>query len=89
MVSSFRDLIAYQKAYKMSLDIHKLTLSFPKFEQHELASQLRRASRSVTLNIAEGFGRKHRSTLADFRRFIVTALGSCDEVRVGLTFAKT
>ena len=88
MIKSFRDIIAYQKAYKMSLDMHKLTMDFPRFEQMELAGQLRRASKSVALNIAEGYGRKHRSTLADFRRFIVIALGSCDEVSALLDYCK-
>ena len=88
MVSSFRDLVAYQKAYKMSLDMHKLTLDFPKFEQHELANQLRRASKSVAMNIAEGFGRKSYGSLADFKRFMIMALGSNDEVRVQLDYCK-
>ena len=88
MIRSFRDLIAYQKAYKLSLEMHSLTLNFPKFEQFELAAQLRRASKSVAMNIAEGFSRKSYSTLADFRRFIRMALGSNDEVRVQLDYCK-
>ena len=88
MISSFRDIVAYQKAYQMSLEMHKLTLDFPKFEQTELASQLRRASKSIALNIAEGFGRKSYGTLADFKRFITMALGSNDEVRVQLDYCK-
>ena len=88
MIDSFRDLIVYQKAYKMSLDMHKLTMTFPKFEQNELANQLRRASKSVAMNIAEGFGRKSYSTLADFKRFMIIALGSNDEVRVQLDYCK-
>ena len=88
MIKSFRDLIAYQKAYQLSLELHKLTLNFPKLEQHELASQLRRASKSVAMNIAEGFGRKSYSSLADFKRFMIVALGSNDEVRVALDYCK-
>ena len=88
MIKNFRDLIAYQKAYKMSLEIHKLTLNFPKFEQHELAGQLRRASKSIAMNIAEGFSRKSYSSLADFKRFLRIALGSNDEVRVQLDYCR-
>ena len=87
MVSGFRDIIAYRKAYEVSLDIHKLTLSFPSYEQHELAGQLRRASKSVAMNIAEGFGRKTHS-LAEFKRFLVISRSSCDEVRVQLDYCK-
>ena len=88
MIKNFRDLFAYQKAYQLSLEIHKLTLNFPKIEQYELGGQLRRASKSVAMNIAEGFSRKSYSTLADFKRFIKIALGSNDEVRVGLDYCK-
>ena len=88
MIRGFRDLIAYQKAYQMSLDMHRLTMKLPRFEQMELASQLRRASKSIALNIAEGYGRKYRSTLADFRRFIVIAMGSCDEVNALLDYCR-
>jgi four helix bundle protein len=58
----------------------------PKQEQYELASQLRRASKSIAINIAEGYGRN--STLEDFKRFIIIAIGSCDEVRVQLDYCK-
>ena len=90
MINSFRDLIAFQKAYQMSLEIHRLTLEFPRYEQMELANQLRRASKSICLNIAEGFGRKQLGTLQEFKRYMVIALGSCDEVqvRVALDYCK-
>jgi len=88
MIDNFRDLIAYQKAFKLALSIHKLTLTFPKFEQVELGGQLRRSSKSIATNIAEGFGRKSTSSLLDFKRFIKIALGSNDETRVHLDFCK-
>ena len=88
VASSFRELIAYQKAYQVALDLHNLTLGFPKFEHFELGSQLRRSSKSVATNIAEGYGRKANSSLADFKRFIRIALASNDETRVHLDFCK-
>ncbi len=57
-ISSFEDLVVFQKAYKLSLKLHKLTLSMPKEEQYGLASQIRQASKSICANIAEGFAQK-------------------------------
>ena len=87
MASSFRELIAYKKAYVLSLKIHEMSLTMPKIEQVELAGQLRRASKSVCLNIAEGFSRKDTS-LAEFKRFLVMARSSCDEMRCGLDYCR-
>ena len=87
-INGYKDLIVYQKAYELALDIHNLTLSYPKFEQYELANQLRRASKSIAMNIAEGYGRKARASLADFKHFLIIALGSNDEVMVQLDFSK-
>jgi len=53
------DLDVYKKLYKLALEVHELTLSFPKFEIYELGSQLRRSSNSAPANLAEGFGNKH------------------------------
>ena len=54
-------------------------------EQFALADQVRRASKSVCANIAEGFARQ-RGSSADFHRFLVLALGSSDEMKVWLSF---
>ena len=86
MINSYKDLIVYQKAYENSLRIHEISLRFPKIEQYELGSQIRRATKSIALNIAEGFGK--RSSLAEFKRFLVMALGSNDEVSVQLDYCK-
>ena len=79
-ISSYRDLRIYQRSYEAALEIHKITLRFPGFERSELGSQLRRAATSIPINIAEGYGRKRSPD--DFKRFLVIALGSCDEVSV-------
>ena len=85
VVRSFEDLEVYRRAYKAALEIHKASLNFPKIEQYALADQIRRASKSVCANVAEGFARQ-RSSSADFRRFVVMALGSSDEMKVWLSF---
>jgi four helix bundle protein len=53
------DLEVYKKLYKLSLEVHELSLTFPKFEIYELGSQLRRSCNSAPANLAEGFGNKH------------------------------
>jgi four helix bundle protein len=74
------------KSYELALEVHRMTLGFPDFERFELGRQLRTASTSIAVNIAEGYGR--RSSSADFKRFLVMATGSCDEVKVWLSFAR-
>jgi four helix bundle protein len=56
-------------------------LGFPAVEQRALADQIRRASKSICANLAEGFARQGLAP-ADFRRFIMMAMGSADEMRV-------
>ena len=85
-IRSYRDLRIYQRSYQSALEVHRLTLKFPAFERRELGSQLRRASSSIAINIAEGYGRK--KSPEDFKRFLVMALGSCDETSVLLDFSR-
>ena len=84
-VSSFEDLEVFQRAYRVSLEIHKESLGFPKIEQFALADQLRRASKSICANIAEGFSKQHRSS-AEYRRYLSMAIGSADEMRVWIRY---
>ena len=86
MIKGYEDLKVYQRSYKSSLDVHKLSLSFPKHEKQELGGQIRRSTKSIAMNIAEGYGK--RSSVAEFKRYIVIAIGSCDEVRVQLDYCK-
>ena len=85
MAESYKDLRVYKLAYELGLEIHSLTMAFPKFELYELGSQMRRCSKSVPANIAEGYGRSHYG--ADFIRFLVFALASSDEIAVHLQYA--
>ena len=85
-VVSFEDLEVFQRAYRMSLEIHRRSLAFPQIEQRVLADQLRRASKSICANVAEGYGRQKRSK-AEFKRFLQMAIGSSDEMRVWVRYA--
>ena len=82
----YHRLDVFKKAYQLALEVHKLSLRFPKHEQYELAQQLRRSSKSIPANIAEGMGRQ--ASPADVSRFIRMAIGSCDESRIWLEFAR-
>lgn len=84
MVMRFEDLQVFRRAYGVSLEIHKTSLTFPKIEQYGLADQIRRASKSICANIAEGFSKKRSQ--ADFNRFLGMAIGSADEMRVWLRY---
>ena len=81
------DLEVYRRAYQVSLAVHRASLGFPPIEQRALADQLRRASKSICANLAEGFGRRGHAP-ADFRRFVVMGIGSADEMRVWLRYAR-
>ena len=79
--SSFEDLEVFKRAYRLSLEIHRSSQDFPSSEQYELGQQVRRASKSICANIAEGFG-KQSTSRAEFGRFLKIAMGSADEMRV-------
>ena len=55
----FQDLLVYQKSFQLHLEVHEISLSFPKFEMYELGSQIRRSSNAVPALLAECFGNKH------------------------------
>ena len=55
-LSSFRDLRVWQEAMKLTMEIYRVTVNFPKHELYRLSSQIRRAAVSVPSNIAEGKG---------------------------------
>ncbi|MDX8537719.1 four helix bundle protein [Mesorhizobium sp. M4B.F.Ca.ET.215.01.1.1] len=85
-VGRARDLEVYKRAYAVSLEIHKATLAFPRIEQYALADQLRRSSKAICANLAEGFAKQPHSK-AEFARFISMAMGSCSEVETWISYA--
>ena len=74
---TFEDLEVYQVARDFRKDMYGVTRQLPNFEKFELASQIRRASVSLTNNIAEGHGRYH---FADQVRFFLGSRGSLQEL---------
>ena len=85
MAHRFEELDVFQRAYKLSLEIHRVSLTMPQIEQQALADQIRRASKSICANLAEGFGKQSQSK-AEFRRYVLMALGSADEMRVWIRY---
>jgi len=77
MSFKFEELKVWQKAIDLSYEIHKLTLTFPKEEIYILTSQIKRASDSISLNIAEG---STGQSDAEFGKFLGYALRSAIEV---------
>ena len=85
MNKGFRDLIAWQKAYELVLEIYKLSRRFPRHEQYGFTSQICRAAVSVPGNIAEGYERQHRR---EYIRFLIIAKGSLGELETYLLLAQ-
>ena len=80
MIQDFRDLAVYQRSYRLAIEIYKMARDFPREELYGLTSQIKRASTSIPLNIAEGYGK--RENVNEFKRFLLMAIGSCNEMRV-------
>ena len=76
-IQSYKDLIVYQKGYKLALEIYRATKKFPKEEIFGLVSQMRRSAVSIPCNIAEGYRRNHRK---EYIQFLYIASGSCGEL---------
>lgn len=76
-MSSYNDLEIYKLSYEYALEIHEMTMHLPSYEQYEQGSQIRRSSKSIKDNIAEGYGRRRYK--AEFIRFLIFAHASCDE----------
>ena len=83
-VSSHRDLIVWNKAMDLAVDVYRLTASFPAAERYRLVDQLSRAAASVPANIAEGHA---RSTARDFAHFLSIARGSLMETQTYIMLA--
>ncbi|OGC54110.1 hypothetical protein A2797_02630 [candidate division WWE3 bacterium RIFCSPHIGHO2_01_FULL_48_15] len=85
-MKTYEDLEVYKRSYKLALEIYKFSFTLPKDLQYDLADDIRRAARSVTSNIAEGYGR--RKSGKDISSYLKMSLGSCFEVIFNLKFLK-
>ena len=80
-VRTFKDLLVWQKAMDLSVEIYRLTKNYPSDERYGLTAETRKTSRSVPYNIAEGH---KRSTTADYIRFLSISQGSVGELETQL-----
>jgi len=82
----YKDLDVFKRSYKLALTTHQFSLRLPRELQYDLADQIRRASRSIPSNIAEGYGRN--KSFKDKINFLNSALGSNEEMLFNLKFLK-
>ncbi|PIS27313.1 MAG: diversity-generating retroelement protein bAvd family protein [Candidatus Marinimicrobia bacterium CG08_land_8_20_14_0_20_45_22] len=85
-IESIKDLTVYNLSYELSMKIFELTKTFPRDEMYSLTDQLRRSSRSVPMNIREGFAKRKYKRI--YLRHLIDALGSAEESRGWLEIAK-
>ncbi|MGB9613530.1 MAG: four helix bundle protein [Candidatus Margulisiibacteriota bacterium] len=80
-IRDYKDLVVWQKAYELCVEVYKATRDFPRSELYGMVLQLRRAAVSIPSNLAEGHTRQHTG---EFIQFIYTALGSSSELETHL-----
>jgi len=85
MLQGHRDLKVYQLAYELAMEIFRLSKSFPREEVYSLTDQIRRSSRSVAANIAEGFRKRRYPNM--FVNKLTDSDGEATETQVWLDFA--
>ena len=84
MGHSYKDLIAWQKAKRLAVEVYRISKGFPRDEIYGLTSQARRAAVSIASNIAEGQG---RTTKGEFIQFLGHARGSLLELQTQMEIA--
>jgi len=80
-IESYRDLEVWKKGVRFSIEVYKVTDRFPDAERFGITNQLRRASASISANIAEGYGRE---TKKNYIQFLRIARGSLNETETFL-----
>jgi len=86
MIKSFRDLEVYQESYKLMIIVHQKVKEFPIYEKMDLASQMRRGSKSIPANIAEGWAKRNHEK--EFKKHLDIAIGSVNEMEVHIETAR-
>ena len=84
-MQNYKDLKVWEKSHKLTLEVYKISQSFPVSETYGLTSQIRRCCASIPSNIAEGCG---KMTPLDFANFLQIALGSSNETEYFLILSK-
>jgi four helix bundle protein len=84
-IESFKDLIVYQKAYNLAMEIFEISKDFPKEEKYSLTDQIRRSSRSVTSNMAESWAKRRYEKA--FVNKLTDSLGEEFETEVWLDYS--
>ncbi len=84
-IRSYEDIEAFKRAMALLKPVHGLALGLPDYEKYDLANQIRRASKSVPTNIAEGYGK--RRSARHFKSYLESAVGSANEMVVHLQVA--
>lgn len=84
-MKDYRKLVVWQKAHQLTLDVYQVVADFPKDELYGLVSQMKRSAASIPTNIAEGCG---RDSEPDFRRFLIMAFGSANELEYQIILSK-
>ena len=84
-ITSFKDLIIWQKGIIIAKNVYLLTDNFPSQEWFGLTNQIRRAATSISLNIAEGYGRDSKGS---YVQFLKIARGSLNELETALIIAQ-
>ncbi|UOY06734.1 four helix bundle protein [Muricauda sp. SCSIO 64092] len=74
---NYKKYSVWQLGHEITLEIYKMTKTFPKEELYGITSQMRRATYSIPSNIVEGCGRESD---AEFRRFLIISQGSASEL---------
>jgi len=85
LIKRYEDLNAWQRAYEVALEVDRLTNESSFDKKWAIKDQMLRSSLSISSNIAEGFGRKSKK---DFARFLLIAMGSTEELRSQIRFAR-
>lgn len=84
-IQKCKDLDVYNDSFELAMNIFEESRKFPKEELYSLVDQLRRSSRSIPVNVREGFAKRRYPDV--FVRHLNDALGSCEETQAWLEFA--
>jgi four helix bundle protein len=86
MIKTVFDLEVFKLSYQLAMEIFNTSRHFPKEERYSLTDQVVRSSRSISANIAEGWGKRIYEN--EFKRHLIYGMGSLEETKVWLHFAK-